>query len=203
MLMEKRQGSKQKIKPFNVKKQTINFVSKPKRKPYVKKIGVLLLALVLISFAGFLHFSWMGDIKDSEADLREIKNFINLRTTQEAYKEALALETLEATLNQEYLQMQAIDNVFYDAFMISENLVDTLNYNLPQGVFLTKLGFQEGKFNLTGYSTSHESVGQFAYNLRYSTIFDGIVIQSIQKLDENYQFVINGLWIKEAVNASY
>lgn len=201
--MGKSQASKQKIKPINVKKQTINFVSKPKRKPYVKKFGVLLLILILVGVGGFLHFSWMRDIKDSERALKEIEDFINLKTTQDAYKEALAMESLEATLNQEYLQMEGINSLFNDGFMVSETLVDTLNYNVPQDVFLTKLSFQEGRFDLTGYTTSHELVGQFAYNLRYSTLFDDIVIQSIQNLEENYQFVINGSWIKEAVNASY
>jgi Tfp pilus assembly protein PilN len=201
--MGKGQVTKQKIKPINVKKQTINFVSKPKRQPYVKKFGLLVLILIIVGVGGFIHFSWMGDIKDSEESLQDVQNFINSRETQQAYKEALAMEALEETLNQELVQMVGIETVFNDVYMVSESLVDTLNYNVPQGVFLTKLSFQEGNFNLTGYSTSHESVGQFAYNLRYSTLFDGIVIQSIQNVDENFQFVINGLWIKEAVNASY
>ena len=201
--MEKSKVTKQKVKPFNVKKQTINFVSKPKRKPYFKTIGVLFLILILVGTGVFLHVSWMSEIRESKESLREIENFINLRTTQDAYKEALAMEALEATLNEEYLQMERVDALFNDAYMVSESLVDTLNYNIPEGVFLTKTTFQEGSFNVTGYASTYESVGQFAYNLRYSTLYDNIVIQSVQQLENDYQFVINGLWIKEAVNASY
>lgn len=200
--MARNKGSHQNNKNMVIKKHTINFVSKPKRKPYVKNLGVLFVVLILLGVGGFFHLKWVGEIKDSEANLKEIKDFITLESTVSAYNGAVATENLEINLTDQYLQIGMIDEMYKNNFMISKVLLDTLNYNVPEGVFLTGSSFKEGTINITGYSKTYESVGQLAYNLRQSTYFDGIVIQSIEEVDENYGFVVNGLWIKEAVNAS-
>lgn len=200
--MAKKERHVQNIKQINLSKQTINFVSKPVRKPIFGKVSVGLVLLVLAGTSGYLHFSWMERIDTQEAELEDVRSFINSDEIQDTYREAIKVEKAKEDLLGQFSEMFAIAAMHNDVFLVSDELLMALTNNIPGDVFLTSSNYQNGEVILNGYSKSYESVGQMAYNLRRSSQYNQVVIKSVEEVDGHFRFLMNAFWMKGDLNAS-
>lgn len=144
------------FEPFVVVKKPVN------SKKLIGAFALLVVVMGLIVYQVFM-FMKIGGIESEIADLKgeinapETKNklsIVDAKMNQEA-----ALQLVASDL--ELLELRAmVENVADDMFM------DSVNAQVPEGVFVTELRRSDGQLSLKGFSESYEGIAQLAYNLR-------------------------------------
>jgi len=194
--MAKRGVNEKKLLSVDYSKQTINFVSKPNKKVNLSVLMSLIIILGLICGGGYLHFSWMNDIDQMEADLKEIKDFNQSKSIQDMYMDALRKEGLHKQIMLQYDAMATLDMSYMNTHQVDKGLLDLVVNQMPKGVFLTRSKISNGEMVIDGYSQSYDAVGQFAFNLNESYVFNQAMVRSVDEEDGNYKFIIQASWIR-------
>lgn len=185
------------MRDFNFFEPYIKVTTQPNRK---RVFGIVLVALVLVLMV-FYQLLLSNQIAEAKSELAVLDQFINSNETRDALEVIASKEALESDLRATNDALVQIDNELLLTHAVSDDLVQSINAQVPEESFLTEIMLSNGRLNIRGYSTNYENIAQIAYNLRGTPNFTDVQIPNVTEMDAQYQFSITAEWLKEGANA--
>lgn len=183
---------------FNFFDPYINVETKPDRKRLILMSVSLLLLVLLAGYQVFMTFS-MNKLNTEMADLNA---FINAQETQRKITEIQNKQTKEATLQQAITDLQTVSAVVLLTDQVNATLIEDINKQTPDNLFLTELSITSGIISLKGYATQYDTVAQFAHNLRSISAIGEVMIPTVTEDNGNYGYSILAQLVLEGLNES-
>lgn len=149
-------------------------------------IAAVLLVAVLIVITATLLFKEAA-LKTSIDDLNAE---INSRQMVEGLERVDRLEQIHQKLSNTEARLIVAQDQFNQANTMSDDLVNLINAQIPDKVFLSGIDVSGNSVSLTGFSGDHQNISQFVYNLRNTGKFENINLGTISSEDGNFGFNI-------------
>ncbi len=178
------------MRDFNYFEPYITVNEKPDRKKFL--YGFLVLVAVLM--IGYYHYLLITQVNALKADLKELDSFVNDSSIQQKVSEVELKQNTERELNHIYNEIVSVKFAIDMEESVNALLVDSVNTQMPEDVFITQLSLAGGNLSLSGYSKSMEAISQFGFNLRHIGPFDNIDIPTVTESNGQYQFAIYATW---------
>ncbi|MGX8795623.1 PilN domain-containing protein [Fusibacter sp. JL298sf-3] len=162
---------------------------------------IAVAAIVLVMALGGIQVLYMNKIRQKEAVLEGLKAYNqspevvrSLDLIDQMQARVQALETLYTEVNVTTAQIESENRV-------TDLLMEEVNAQVPEGVFLDRFDFTGGGVVIEGYAVSYEGVAQLAYNLRTTGRYGDVRLPKVADQNGQLQYVIDLLWQEEVVNA--
>ncbi|MBF4693845.1 PilN domain-containing protein [Fusibacter ferrireducens] len=161
-----------------------------KRKRNYKKLFFFVLLIALMVPVGYYHGQMLVDLNASNEVIKNLNQFLedpaNQRTVNEVIKKQ---ETVDRYLliRDQLLNSKAQIN---SEFQVAAYLLDLINQQMPQELFLTKMSLSSGTLEIEGYCDSFDTIAQYAYNLRVTGMFNDVMIPTVSRGETYTNFTI-------------
>lgn len=173
------------------------YLQEPK-KVSSKSFLVLFILLAAVALMAFYQVLLMNDLKSIEDEVDEINMYVNSNDTIKRLKNVEALQKEEQDKLQIYEQMMIADQKFQLEDMIDRQLVENVNSQVPDDLFLTNVEIRDSMMVLKGYATEYDAIAQLAFNLRYANGITNVMIPEINEEDGNFNFNMTAVVYEEA-----
>ncbi|HHZ02817.1 MAG TPA: PilN domain-containing protein [Tissierellia bacterium] len=107
------------------------------------------------------------------------------------YEEIKELENEMETFKREVENIIKMDKNIAKSDIISEELLNEIRSKMPEDLFLTNLSASGRDVRINGATKDSNSVAEFSKGLRFIKDVESVFIDSIDKLEDNYNFVLN------------
>lgn len=150
-------------------------------------IIVIVLILVLIAYYQFMMILKANDIK---AEIEEIDDYINSKSTKDKIAEVESKEAMELQLQSIFADISNATLMIESSRSMDDMLIEQINAQLPEGTFLSSLNMNSQVLTIEGYALEYDQIAQFAYNLRNSGGLEDLLIPRITENNGSYNFSI-------------
>ncbi len=177
-----------------------------KEKPKTNSKKILMIALLLVLLAGCVYFTGMMIIKENnlKQEIELLNSQITDAQTIRALEQITEKETLLSQIETQSQVLQQANLEFMRENTMSNELIDLINKQLSDKVFLTNINISGADVSLTGVGYDHQNISQFVHNLRETQVFDVIDLSSVDNDQDNYSFevslVLKDVLAEEATN---
>jgi Tfp pilus assembly protein PilN len=169
-------------------------------KPDSRRFLYIILALVVIALLVYYQLYLMASIHAAQSEIDEITTYLASSDVQTALDRVSQKQDMADGMNQTLDQINQTAAAIDANNLIDEMLLEKINAQVPEGLFLSDLTLNDDLLSLKGYALKYDLVAQFAYNLRMTGGFQEIVIPSVKSEDGRYVYSINANVIKEGTN---
>lgn len=184
------------MRDFNYFDPYIKVQAKPKSKIILfALLGALALALIV-----FYQITLIQQAKALESDIAEVDAFINSKSTLDKIAAVSDKQNQEAALTMAHTDLLTLTQTISSTDKVDEMLVDEINAQIPAGLFVSEMNLNYETLSMKGYATDHETIAQFAFNLRNSGSFSQVNIPSVVQDNGNFVFAINATLHGEVEN---
>lgn len=146
--------------------------------------GVCILSVGYIAYNSFLIRS-ESKIVNSLALMAENPEVLN-KVDKITQKETQLSELRDVVDN-----IKIFDTIVKDKEQIDENLIEEINDNIPDGIFVTSLNIQKDEIYIMGISRDKWSVAEFQKNLKSLEDYEELFVSHIALEDNGYNFALD------------
>ncbi len=165
------------------------FLPVRKRRNYKKLISFILLLAFTIP-VGYYHWTMLLQLNSTRMEIETVNTFLkepnNLKKIEEIIQKQNTVDRY-LSIRDQLLKSKAQIN---SEFKVAAYLLDLINDQIPNKLFLTKMTLSNGELSIEGYSESFETIAQYAYNLRMTGMFNEVLIPTVTKEDLVTSFTV-------------
>ncbi|GAU79405.1 PilN domain-containing protein [Fusibacter sp. 3D3] len=163
----------------------------PTKKPRnYKKLFLFVLILVFIIPIGYYHWDMLLQLNAANEKSKEINAFLtdpsNLKTVEEVVRKQDMVDHY-LLIRDQLLNSKAQLN---SEFQVAVYLLDLINDQIPNELFLTQMALDNGTLSIEGYCDSFDTIAQYAYNLRVTGMFRDVMIPVVTKEETFTYFTV-------------
>lgn len=178
------------MRDFNYFEPYITVTEKPDRKKYLFVVLILLAVLALV----YYHYTLMVQVRALKSDMQSLDLYLNDSRINQQVSVIDAKLAAERELSSIYNDIIIVKHSIEMEESVNALLVDSVNAQMPEDVFLTQLTLFGSRLSITGYSKSMDAISQFGFNLRNIGPFYDVNIPTITEIEGQYQFAIYATW---------
>lgn len=171
-----------------------------KKKRNYKKLILTILVFSMIMPIVYYHWNMLIKLNELNSEIKVIEAFVD------DPKNASKVEMVENKQKQvdNYMnirnQLKNSESQINSEFQAAAYLLDLINDQIPNELFLTNLTLDDGVLSMEGYSQSFEIIAQYAYNLRATGMFTDIEIPNVVNNESSVYFTLVGSLKWEGAN---
>lgn len=166
-------------------------------KSNIKRNLFILLFIAAIVLMGLYQWELIEESNRLQTQIEEVDAFMMSEEHQEKREKILVKENYEKALNSTYDSLKATDQQQMESNVVSAALIEKINAEVPENVFLSNMQIIKGAISFTGFAADYESLSQFVFNIRELDEFAEMSIPTVNELEENLSFSVNGIMSKE------
>lgn len=173
------------------------YLKKTSKKKSSSSLSLLLpLGLVVLVLLGviFSALTLQLELREKNQEIADMEAYLADSKKVEALREIDVLEQQKSSMENVYRQIISAHHSVYHQSYIDEMVLEGLNAQIPESVFITDLTLQGGTITMRGYSESHDTIAQLAFNMRQTSLYDNIRLSNVVKLENFYQFSMTSEW---------
>lgn len=161
-----------------------------KRKRNYKKVFLFILILAFIIPVGYYHGRMLVQLNATNEVVKDLNHFLedpnNLKIVEEVVKKQDTVDHY-LLIRDQLLRSKAQIN---SEFQVAAYLLDLINQQMPNELFLTKMSLDSGTLSIEGYCDSFDTIAQYAYNLRVTGMFSEVMIPTVTKEETFTYFTV-------------
>lgn len=162
----------------------------------------LLILLIVLAIGVMAYYQWML-LDQSRAlgeEINEIDAYVQSEKISDKKEEILSKQNYDKALEATYNSIKSIDDQIESANVVEVDLIEKINAKVPDNIFLSNLKILKGAINFTGYSADYSALSQLVFNIREMEEVDYLSIPTINELEENLSFSVNGTLLEEGLD---
>lgn len=163
----------------------------PTRKPRnYKKIVLFVIILAFIIPVGYYHGQMLVQLNATNDVVKDLNRFLEDPNNLKIVEEVVTKQDLvdHYLLIRDQLLSSKIQ--INSEFQVAAYLLDLINEQMPNELFLTKMSLDSGILSIEGYCDSFDTIAQYAYNLRVTGMFSEVMIPTVTKEETFTYFTV-------------
>lgn len=177
------------------------YLNAPKKSNF-KTIIIVLLFIAAIALMAYYQYLLLDQSKTLQNEIAEIDAYIQSDAVVQQRETVLEKQNYEKALASTYASMKAVETQIESANAVETQLIEKINAEIPENVFLSNMQILKGAVSFTGFASDYKALSQFVYNVRGLEEVDTLSIPTVNELEENLSFSVNGILSEEGQDES-
>lgn len=164
-----------------------------KEKPKTDSKRLLAMVGVVLALFGLFYLTMDTIMRENglRTDIASIQSRIDDPVLDEAIRRVQEKRELYDRVNSALEVLKAADISYKLQNVVSDELINLINAQIPDKVFLDSISVDTVSVLLSGTANDHDNISQFVHNLRSTDKFSNISVGSITEDTYGYSFSIN------------
>ncbi len=154
---------------------------------------ILLYMLLILSIVGVVTFGVFNQVQINmlQKQVDQRRAIAENPQTVQRYNEIKELENEMIVFKSEVYNIIKMDKSIAKTNIISEDLIAEIRSKMPENLFLTDFSASGRNVHISGVAKESNSIAEFSKGLGLIDDVESVFISSIDKYEDNYNFVLN------------
>ena len=155
-----------------------------------RTIYLSLFGIMSLFLAGYIIYNSLAIRKEIKvvSHLKQVvENPDTVRKIEEIQEEEMKLNELKESVD----KIKILDSTVAERNKIDEILLEKINHNMPNSIFMTSLSIQKEEIHIVGISEDKWSIAEFQKNLESLEDYDEIFVSHISLEEDYYNFALD------------
>lgn len=166
------------------------YVEKKELKLNVQWIYLVLLGFTAVFLVGYISYNMLVIKKENEIvnTLRQqVEDPSVVGDVERIREKEVQLNALQVSVD----KVKILEGNLQQTMEIDDSLLEKINYNIPDNIFLTSINVEEEMISIVGISEDKWAIPEFQKNLESLEGYDEIFIPYITLEDDQYNFALD------------
>lgn len=160
-----------------------------------------MIALILnIALIGYYQVNLIMKTNALEKEIVLVDEFLTNSDNLSVVNAVDEKQGVEAVLQLAYSDLINVTQQMAFSSQLDEMLLDKINAQVPEGLFIVDLSVSDASLSLKGYALEYAIIAQFAHNLRNAGGLNQVLIPTITEGSGNYNYTVTAIVETEAFN---